>query len=177
MIIKIISQIFFVISLFIIQVGFISGLPSIWNQINLIIIILIFILGLSGLKTALPWACGIGIMLDFYMFLPFGTYFVSLVITILFSHFLITNFFTNRSLYSFSVAITMACITFNVLLYAGSFMYSMIEPDIRFFTINFVFFTEKIYGLLANLVLVIFIFYFIIMVSNKFKPVFLIKRK
>ncbi|MCK4554231.1 hypothetical protein KAU19_04685, partial [Candidatus Parcubacteria bacterium] len=69
---KIIINIILILSLVIIQLSFISGLPAGLNNLNLILVILIFILALINLDLAVWWTVGAGLLLDMFSFTPFG---------------------------------------------------------------------------------------------------------
>ncbi|MEA1962691.1 MAG: hypothetical protein U9M94_00455, partial [Patescibacteria group bacterium] len=114
MYLKILSQIilFSLIALF--QIGFVKALPIWFSEVNLILLVLVFFLGFDRLKTVLFWGAGMGIIYDLYAFVFFGVHTMSLLITIFLAYFLMVNFLTNRSLYSFLVltSFTIFCFEF-----------------------------------------------------------------
>ncbi len=99
--IKIFFNALFIIILVVFQISFIDGLPTYFNNLNLPLVTLIFILVLGGLNPAFWWSLGIGFMFDIFSFMPFGLFTICYFLTIILTHFLLINFFTNRSLYSF----------------------------------------------------------------------------
>ncbi|MBU1684322.1 hypothetical protein KKC56_02565, partial [Patescibacteria group bacterium] len=98
---QILLYLILIITLAILQLSFISNLPWQLSQLNLFLVILIFILSLGSFKTALWMTIGIGILFDIFSFNLFGFFLICLFLTILFANFLLINFFTNHSLYSF----------------------------------------------------------------------------
>ncbi|MDP2736585.1 MAG: hypothetical protein Q8O59_02230, partial [bacterium] len=64
MAIKIITNIILIISLAVVQIALISGLPGIASNLNLALVVLIFILGFSSFNFAVPWTIGLGFLLE-----------------------------------------------------------------------------------------------------------------
>ncbi len=162
---KIILNTILILSLAIIQLSFISGLPAGLNNLNLILVILIFILSLVNLNTAMWWAAGAGFLLDIFSFMPFGVYLVCLFLTIASANFLLANFFTDRSLYSFLALAGLATVIYEFFLTFWDWPASL----------NSGFWIEKISQLGFNLLAVLLIFYLVHYVSNRLKPVFLMR--
>ncbi|MBU0880222.1 hypothetical protein KKB33_01720, partial [Patescibacteria group bacterium] len=113
---KIIYNIVLIISLVIFQISFINSLPAGLDNLNLILVVLIFILSLVNLDYALAWTIGLGWLLSIFLFVPFGMHLISLFLTIVFSNLLLANFFTNRSLYSFLALTGLATIIYEFFL-------------------------------------------------------------
>ena len=177
MYIRFLLNLLLIIGLVVLQVSFINGLPFYSYSLNLPLVILIFILALSGLRKAFWWSFGIGFFLDIFSFLPFGTYTIIFFLTIVISHFLLSNFFTSHSLYSFLVLtiITTACYEiFSFLLRGLSIIFG--DPGVNMI-VNVEFLQLKFIQLCCNLFAVIIIFYAINFVSYKSKPIFIIKNK
>jgi len=174
---KIVLNIILVIILAIVQIAFISGLPSWFSNLNLILIVLVFVLGLIGFQSAWWWSIGLGILLDIYHFLPFGIFLISLSSAILLTNFLLTNFFTNRSLYSFLALTTLAGIFYNIILYFLSFISNFFNISSMFIDINGSVLIDEARGLAVNIAAAFFIYFFLSLISNRLKPVFLLKGK
>ncbi len=163
---KIILNVILILLLAMAQLSFISGLPAGLNNLNLILIILIFILSLVNLETAMWWAAGAGFLLDIFSFMPFGAYSVCLFLTAAAANFLLVNFFTDRSLYSFLALIGLATVIYEFFLTFWDWPASL----------NFGFWMGKISQLGFNLLAVLIIFYLVHYISNRLKPVFLMRR-
>ncbi len=174
---KIILNLILIISLAIIQLSFISGLPAFLDNINLIIVAIILILVIGNFKLAFWWSIGTGIMLDIYSFLIFGVNLVSLLTTLLFANFLLVNFFTNRSLYSILALTILASICYDLLSYGLSCLIYFFSHQDFILNLGINFWLNRLSGLALNLLAVLIIFYFMNFISHKFKPVFLIRRK
>ena len=174
---KIILNSLLIIGLSIFYQAFILSLPPVINSLNLVIVILVMLLGLSEFKITLWWAVGLGIMLDLYSFLPFGLSTVGLLCTVIFAQMLITNFFTNRSLYSF-IALTFFASLFHEILTRGIVLavYYFTHRGLKFpFDAHFP--VNLAYQLCMNILAVILIFYLSNYVNKNLRPVFLFRLK
>lgn len=177
MYLKILSQIilFSLIALF--QIGFVKALPIWFSEVNLILLVLVFFLGFDRLKTVLFWGAGMGIIYDLYAFVFFGVHTMSLLITIFLAYFLMVNFLTNRSLYSFLVLTSFTIFCFEFFSFIIINISSLIFNQEFLFVFNKAFFLYKMYGLFLNLFLMSIFLYLFNFFSPKFKPVFLRKKK
>ncbi len=157
------------------QQGFINDLPGWASEANLVIVILIFILGLKGIKEALAWALWLGVLLDIFSFYFFGLYIISLSLTVVFSHFLLERFFTNRSLYSFLALDLFTSLFFRLFILCFIYLISL------FGVLNFVlsdnWWLRQGQGIVIDLILTAIIFYSLSLISRSFKPVFLLRGK
>jgi hypothetical protein len=160
----------------IVQIAFVSGLPAWSRELNLIIIFLIFSLELSGGQKAIWWFLLIGFFFDLYFPRFFGFFLILWPLVYIFASFLFTNFFTNRSLYSF-----FGLAFFTVIFYYfldNSFFYlteifSGQKAEIFFLAKNFWFRLSG--GVVVNLIAVAIVFYAANLISDRLKPVFIIK--
>ena len=105
---KIFLNILLLIGLAIAQAAFINSLPSFIGQLNIAVVVLVWLLNLSSFNNVLWWSVGIGVIFDLYSFLPFGLHTISLLVAITLTYWLFENFLTNWSVYSF------AALTLNV---------------------------------------------------------------
>ena len=64
---KIILNIFFSIFLVAMQLSFVSGLPSVFSNVNLVLVSLIFILAVGDLKFSIWWVAGTGLLMDVFL--------------------------------------------------------------------------------------------------------------
>lgn len=161
------------IGLVIIQISFINGLPTVFKNINLIIIVLVFILGLVGFNSAFWWAVGAGLFLDIFSFLPFGINLLCLLATLLLINFLLTNFFTNRSLYSFLVLNFFYTLIFRFFVISLNYIVDSFAKKNFAIHYNLNFLINESSALILNFILVVIIFYLLSFLSVRFKPVFL----
>ena len=161
--------------LFILQFGLISALPGFWRNLNLIVVVLVFILVLKGFRIALWWLLGLAVLLDIYSFLPFGINILSYLWMIIFTNLVLVKLITNRSLYSFVVLIFFALV--NLKFIAIIFIFA-----INFFTnstggqiFNLEILINLLFSLGTTILAAVIIYYLLNLVSRKLKPVFLVK--
>jgi len=172
---KIIFNILIILILAILQVSFFNSLPGWFSGFNASIVVLIFILGLGNFNLAFWWSMGFGVFFDIYSFLPFGFYLFSLVGMIVVSNFLLVNFLTNRSLYSFLVLTVFGFSVYKIILYTLNYSLKFFGNDNFNLFLNNGFWINDFKSLFVDLVAVFFLFYLVNFMSNKLKPVFLIK--
>ncbi|MDO8668086.1 MAG: hypothetical protein Q7K35_03235 [bacterium] len=175
MIAKIIANILFIIMLAIAQISFISGLPGVFADLNLVLVILIFILGFTSFNFAAWWSLGIGFMLEVFFFLPFGAYLVSLSLTIIIANFLLNYFFTNRSLYSFMALVALSTIFYELIINSISLIF--FENNKYFFLVDAHFWILTLKQIGLNLLFTVFIYYILHTFGRNLRPVFLIRNK
>jgi len=177
MYLKLISKILLIIILACLQIAFISGLPGFLSQVNLIIIALVFILAFGEVNDILIWSLGLGIIFELYSFLPFGVYLLGIITAAFFIKILMTNFFTDRSLYSFLAITFFSIIYYDVCLALLSFLYHLIFHEAIIYPLNPQFWLNKLYLILVDLAAVFIVFNFINFVSKRLRPVFLFRKK
>ena len=176
---KIFVNLFLIVLLALVQISFINSLPKVASSLNLILIILIFLLILTNFKLALIWAVSLGYLLDLFSFYPFGIYLVSLSLTIVIAHFLLTNFFTNRSLYSFLALVAIATINYEIFINSITYLINLTSSNTSSYQIinfNYHFWQIKCWELGSNLLITIFLFYLISFIGKSLRPVFLAKQ-
>lgn len=159
------------------QLGTVTAWPYPLNNIDLVIITLVFLLLILNWRVATLWALGAGLILDFYFFPWVGVNLVSLIITVLAGNFLLNHFFTNRSLYSFFAITTAAFLLRLVSFYFGTFLVAFLTQTEMGVVFNRYFFLGKFYGLVISWIIVWFLFFCLTFISRRFKPFFLTARK
>jgi len=174
---KIILNILLIIGLFTVHFSFVSGLPSLLRNLNLILVILILILGMGNFKLAFFWAIGLGIFLDAYSFFSFNVFLISLVSTIILVNLLQANFFTDRSLYSFLALTFFSSVFYEICLYIFSFLDSFFSrQEFKIFW-NSGFLKNELSKIFINLIAIFIFYYFISLISKNLQPVFLVRKK
>jgi hypothetical protein len=165
-----------IIALAAFQIGFVSGLPAAAHELNLVVIFLVFSLEFSPDKRFIWWLLLLGFVFDIYFPFFFGFFIILWTIIFLFANFLSVNFFTNRSLYSFSglafFSIIFYYFCFNSLFYLASIM-SGEKASLFFLAKNF--WLKLGEGVALNLVAAIILFYLVNLISDRLKPVFIIR--
>jgi cell shape-determining protein MreD len=158
------------------QISLVNSLPTWFNNLNVILVIAVYAIGLS--KKIFTWCLTIcsGLFLDLILFSPFGLYFLGIMITILAIYFLHINFLTNQSLYTYVALIGIATIIFRMWSYSFYILSSFfinIDSKIIF---NNVFWFNQFSALVLNVILTTIIFYILTFISRRLTPVFLIPK-
>ena len=174
---RIFFKVILIIVLAILQVSFVSALPIYLRELNLVIVFLIFSLEWSGGYRTAWWFLLLGLIFDLYFSLHFGFFIIFWPLIFLLTLFLAKNFFTNRSLYSF-FGLTFFATTFYYFIYNAAFylagFFSGNHGTLFLLVKNFWFrFAD---GLILNLIAVFILFYLTNMLSDRLKPVFIIKK-
>ena len=166
-----------VAALAIVQIAFVSGLPAWARELNLVIVFLIFSLEFGGSKKNIWWFLLVGFIFDLYIPIFFGFFIILWPLVFLFTSFLFTGFFTNQSLYSFLglafFSFVFYYLIFNFFFYFAG-LFSGARADIFFLSKNF--WVGFGAGLAANLLAVMLAFYLASLISNRLKPVFILKK-
>src|SRR3989338_11148688 len=165
---KIIVNILLIITLGIAQISFISGWSAPYSDLNLVLVILIFILGFASFNLAVWWSFGVGFILEIFFFLPFGAYLISLILTIIIANFLLDYFFTNRSLYSFLALVALTTAIYELIINSISLIF--LEANKYFFLADFDFWTAILKQIGLNLLLTVFIYYLINFFGRNLRP-------
>jgi len=158
------------------QISLVNSLPTWFSNLNLILVIAVYAIGLS--KKIFTWclAIGAGLFLDLVLFSPFGLYLLGIIVTIFTIHFLHINFLTNQSLYTYIALVSVATIIFRIwvyLFYALSSFFINIDSQIVF---NNIFWLNQLSAIILNVIATAIIFYFLTFISRRLTPVFLIPK-
>lgn len=172
---KKIGQIFFMVLLFssvaIVQFSFIFSLPSIFSQINLVLIVLISCLFFFTFKTALFAAVVFGFWLDLYSFNFFGLYLLLFIMIVLLADWTLKAWLTNRSLYSFLLLILVATLGYGLI--SGLLFYFSGASFGAFFLWNGSFWSNLFYQAFSSAVAGLLIFSLAGALTRRFQPFFL----
>lgn len=159
----------------VIQFSFIGALSGAWRQISFGLMVGMFILFILGLRPALYFTGLFGFFYGLLSFDFFGFHLLALGAAILAAYFLLYNWLTNRSLYSFWAAILIAVLTYNIFLALLWFFSSGFQSRFVIFEKDFwlaVFYQFAWLFLAATL-----FFNFALAMIKKFKPFFLEKKQ
>jgi len=175
---KKIKQIFFFILLFsgvaIVQFSFILALPSIFNQINLAVIALIFTLFFFSFRAALYAAIVLGFWLDLYSFNFFGLYLLLFWLIVILVNWILKVWLTNRSLYSFLLLILIATLASGLI--SGWLFYFSGASAGGFFLGSGVFWSKLFYQLIWSELAGLLVFSLAGVLTRRFQPFFLEKK-
>lgn len=159
----------------ILQTSLISAWPQFFNQLNLVLIVLIINLFFFDLKSTLVLTLLLGFWLDLNSFQFFGFYLLSLFVTVLLATWLLKNWLTNRSLYSFVAIFFILTIVYNFCVAILLFLSSSNQASV-FLGENY-FWSNLIYQLVWSLIAAILSFNFLAFLTQKLRPGFLEKKR
>ncbi len=158
--------------LIIIQISFISALPSWFSNINIVLVTLIIILVFGNFRTALLWAVIVGALWDMFLFSLFGLNIFALLISISLANFLLENFLTNRSLYTFLALTMFTSLLYELSIFLVTFLFSGYFISLK---LPSNFWINELSKIAVNMILAFALFYIISFFSKRFKPMFLIR--
>jgi len=159
----------------ILQFSFFSALPGAWQQLNLGLMAGMFILFILGLRPALFFAGTFGFFYDILSFNFFGLHIVALGAAILAAYFLLHDWLTNRSLYSFWAAILVAVLTYNFSTAFLFFIGSGFQDKLAIFQADF--WLASSYQFAWIFLAAALFFNLTISLIKKYKPFFLEKKQ
>ena len=96
---RLIKYIALSIFIFVTHVLILSILPWPFNHINIILILFLWFIIYNGHERILWLVLPLAFLLELFVSFPFGLTSAALLFTVLIMHWLLINFFTNRSLY------------------------------------------------------------------------------
>lgn len=156
------------------QFSFISSLPNPFRQINLLLIVLIFVLFFLDFRIASISALIAGFWLDVMSFNFFGFYIIVFFVCLLFAQWILKNWLTNRSFYSLLVIMVSTTLVYNIL--ASSIMYISSTDYATFFLWQKNFWLIVAYQSLWSFLSALILFNVAVLVSKRIKPFFLEKK-
>lgn len=174
---KIIIILISVISLSLAQVSFISALPFPFYEFDLLIIFLVFFRALfPGLKNIWIFALA-GLIFDVFYIPVIDIFVVVWPLIFLICDFLSSNVFTNRSLYSFLATGFFVTIFYSLILNSAFYLFRVLSSEAGVFILDKGFWLALGSKIILNLLVIIICFYIINFLSNRLRPVFIIKRR
>lgn len=168
---RISAFIFFASLIAVIQASLISAWPSFFGQLNLVLIVLIFILFFFGSEAALWLVAIFGFWLGLIYFQFFAFFLIIFLITVLVSQVLLKNWLTNRSLYSFFALILIATVVFNFL--AALFFYFFVATPGYFWLGSGDFWLALLYQSAWSLIAALLLYHLATALTKRLQPFFL----
>jgi hypothetical protein len=171
---QIIILVFSSLLIAVLQFSFISSLPGAFNQINLGLMLVIFILFFFELRLATLFIIFFGFFMDIFSFQFFGFYLISLEAVVLIAYIISKNWLTNKSLYSFWVLFLISTLTYNLMTVILAFLAVGLQGQFGIFNLSFwrALFYQSIWSILAASLF----FNIFTSLAKRFKPFFLEKK-
>jgi hypothetical protein len=176
--IKSIGQLFFLalscLAIAILQFSFISSFPGAFNQINIGLIAMVFILFFFGIKSAILFIFFFGSFMDIFSFQFFSFHLLVLATVSLVVYLILENWLTNKSLYSFWVLCLIASVTYGFISSILLFVFSGLGGGFSIFSLYF--WQSLLYQSLWLLLVASLFFNIFVSLAKRFKPFFLEKK-
>ncbi|MEI6835594.1 MAG: hypothetical protein WCK59_02060 [Candidatus Falkowbacteria bacterium] len=157
----------------IIQAAFISALPPVYAAINLPLTCLLFSLLVFNKEKTLVFAILIGFWLDILNFNFFGLNILIFLATFFIIDFLLNNWLTNRSLYSFLVLSSLSVVIYNILLYLFLAISHSGQAGFSFFLFQSSFWIQLGWQIIWGGIFMLLFFNVANFLSRRLKPFFL----
>jgi len=157
------------------QLSLINSWPYAFSRINIILLALILFLFFLDFKTVILLALGLGLLTDIFSWQLFGFYTLTLFLVVFLADFLLANWFTNRSTYSFLALTFFATLSYNFILYVLFYLSNFLS-DRGFFLWQANFWAGLGWELVWNLGIIFLFFWVMNLTTTRLKPVFLDKR-
>lgn len=146
-------------------------MPGFFGELNLIVLVLIFLLFFYNLKTAFLACLIFGFILDIFSFHFFGLNILSLFLALALSAKVSISWLTNRSLYSFLLINILAIFVYKAL--GGLFFYLSDFSFSAFIFFRGDFWLGVLYQMIWAILISVISFNLMLSFNNKLKPDFL----
>lgn len=163
----------FAVSIVFFQLSIINFWPNPWQQINLLVPILVFIFLLTGRSLALVFAIASGWLLDIFSFYIFGLNLLSLIIIVFLINWWWRQWLTKHSVYSFIALVLVANLVKSLFFYSLLFLLS---DNYRHLWQAQAFWRDLAWEALASMILAVFLFYIALALDRRLKPFFVSRR-
>ncbi len=162
-------------SLVFIQVSFLDALPLFMN-LNLILVILIFINIVFGFDTSFIFALLFGFFLNLYTFLPLGIFIIIFLAIIWLIDFLYKNIFINFSFFSNLILVAIGTIAYAILVLVTYFLAFLAGATGTYIIIDKIFWQNFFSQIILNLFFMVCLFYLAKLTIKRLNTVFLFKK-
>lgn len=154
---RILSLVVIIVLLAAIQLGFINTLPFFWNRLNIFLIAIIFAPFFKvDVSTRLLLFLFLGLAADLFSFYFFGYYLMLLPLLVICANFLVVNFFSVKSLFSFLTLGLIMIVVNNLLSWLLLSIFGLTK-----FASFYLFLQEFGVDLLGNLLLITVIYFLV----------------
>jgi cell shape-determining protein MreD len=159
----------FIVQSFFSALGFLSNL-------NVLLVFIAFILIVWGFNLSFVFAIFIGLFLNIYSYLPFGTFILIYLLILFCVNFLYKNIFINFSLVTSLILIILSTICYEFLLLILNFIFYLVDLVNIYIILDKAFFFNLLWQIALNSLLMAFIFILGQVTTKKLNLTFLIKR-
>lgn len=150
-----------------------GALPLWFRHLNLVLTSIIIILIMFGFRAAAWVSLFLGLLLDYLSFRWFGAYTISLFLSASAADFILVNWLTNRSIYSFIALAGLTIVGYNFLLYLLFYFSEVLFKDLSFFVLSENFWIGLALEIFWGCLLVFLFFFYHNSTTNRWRPFFL----
>lgn len=170
---KFLINLILIITVSILQVSLLSIWRAPLNNLNLILVLVVFVTIIINYQKGLWWAFGTGLFLELFSSLIFGTITLALLMTTVLLDSLFKIFFTNRSLYSLLILGALGTLSYNLIIILGGLVNNFLKINLPSLVINLKYFYQIAWELILNLMALTIIFLVFNFLTKRLKSVFL----
>jgi len=146
------------------------------NNLNVILVSLVFITIISGFNIGFIFAMLLGLLFNIYSFLPLGTFIIIYLIICLIVNFLYKNVFINFSFLTNLILIIIATFLYSIFVSLSAYLFYLMNLSRIFIVLDQALAINFIMQLLLNSLLISLIFILAKLTIKKLNLVFLIKK-
>ncbi|MCX6745204.1 MAG: hypothetical protein NTX82_06820 [Candidatus Parcubacteria bacterium] len=159
---------------FLSQSVFIAFIPP--ERLNLLVVFLVFITFVSGLNWGFAFALFIGLLANFYSYLPFPSYIIIYLIIIFMVDYLHRQIFINFTFATNLILIILSTVAFSLLLTIINLIFYFLGISRIYIGLDWVWLANFIWQIINNLILMSLIFVLAKAIFKKLNLTILVKR-
>ncbi|MDD5341498.1 MAG: hypothetical protein PHC97_03650 [Patescibacteria group bacterium] len=145
-------------------------------NMNVLLVFVIFLLIVWGFNLSFIFAAFIGLFLNIYSYLPFGSFILIYLLILLGANFLYKNVFINFSLFTSLILIVLSSVSYGFLLIFLNFIFYKLNLTMIYISLDKFFFYDLFWQIILNSLLMAFVFILGQFTTRKLNLAFLIKR-
>jgi len=146
------------------------------NNLNFLLVILVFITIISGFDLGFIFALIVGFIYNIFSFLPLGTFIIIYLVILILVNFLYKNVLINFSFLTNFILIIMATLLYNFLLPFVTYIFYALNIIKLYIVIDNDYIINFLKAIILNSLLISFIFIIAKLTIQKLNLVFLIKK-
>jgi hypothetical protein len=166
-----------IIFVWLMQVSFISVLPSPLNHLNLALVSILILLLFDDLNLLFFWTILSSYLLAMSSRLPLGVLLPAWWLVAISCYAILNQFLTNRSLYSLLLLVLGGTVSLEIFTLIGSYIYKLFTGLSIYSALDLQLLTDLSHAIVLNSIAMLTLFYFMSAINSKLKPFLLLKRK
>jgi hypothetical protein len=159
---------------FLSQSVFSAILPA--ENFNILAVFLVFVTFVWGLDLGFIFAVLLGLITNYYSYLPLGTYILIYLALVFMVDYLHQQIFINFTFFTNIILILLSTLLYNALLVSLNFILYLIGAIRVFIRLDALFYTNLFYQIIFNFILVSLVFVFAKAIFKKLNLAILVKR-